>query len=101
MTMLSANEIAAIYEQTYGIKASDRAIRVLTTAINLGDLLWDMGSRDAQDGQPPQTFSDFEALARTSTQKNASVDQECAHEIALLWYDCYMDAYNEQRKSAR
>lgn len=86
-------EWATAYEQKYGRKPSESAMRIIDHIVKTGDILHDIGWNDALRGESARSAEWFSALTAAAFRLDMAKDQETIQAVAKLWLDDYMDGY--------
>lgn len=87
-------ELVAAYEQEHGRKSTELAVQVLEHIAKVGDMLHQLGQKDAQKGDNARPVDVFPLLVVKAFQMDADEDQDIVEGVADLWYSEYMDGYN-------
>ena len=91
---LTAKWMAA-YEQEYGGKPSEEAVRIMEHISKVGTMLRNQGRKDAQERRKPLDAAVMQALVRWVFHWDADEDPELVEPAADLWMAGYMAGYQE------
>ena len=58
-------EWAATYEQEHGCKPADLVLQIAEHILRVGEMLTNLGKKDAQEGKTPYPADVFQALAKS------------------------------------
>ena len=70
------------------------AQQVLEHIEKVGDMLHQLGQKDAQKGENVRSADVFPLLVVKAFQMDADEDRDLIEGVADLWYSDYMDGYN-------
>lgn len=93
--MSYVEEWAAAYEQEHGRPPAELVMRVVQHIEKVGDMLWEQGRKDAQNGEKAYSPEGFPALARKVFHLDLNEKNEAMDEIGDLWWEEYQRGYQE------
>ena len=86
-------ELAATYEQEHGCKPSDLVIQITEHILKVGEMLTELGRKDAQEDKRPYPADVFPAQVIKAFRMDVDEDHETVQAVADLWQSDYMDGY--------
>jgi len=86
-------EWVAIYEQKYGRKPTETAIRMTEHIVKVGGMLKKQAGRDIREGRKALQDEAFHSLVRWVFSMDKKQDPEFVQAIAELWQSDYMEGY--------
>ena len=84
-------EWAATYEQEHGCKPADLVLQIAEHILKVGEMLTNLGQKDAQEGKTPYPADVFPALVIKAFRMDVDEDHETVQAVADLWKAAYMD----------
>ena len=86
---------AAVYEQEYGQKPSEKGLRMAEHILKVGKMLTELGQNDACEGKRAYSATFFSDLVVKAFRLDVGKTHEMVQAVADLWQSDYMDGYRE------
>lgn len=88
-------EWLAAYEKEHGCKPADLVLQIAEHILSVGEMLANLGQKDAQEGKTPYPANVFPALVLRAFRMDVDEDHETVQAVADLWQTNYMNGYEE------
>ena len=91
-------EWAAAYEREHGCKPADLVLQIAEHILKVGEMLTNLGQKDAQEGKKPYPADVFPAWVIKAFRLDVDEDHETVQAVADLWHSDYLVGYQNTER---